>query len=86
MTTSCDPSGWNLRATYVALPEAFWEQAAPARFPTPELVAWNAPLVEELGLALATDGQERRAHLALFATGSWLPPGAIPIAQAYAGH
>jgi len=86
MTTSCDPSGWNLRATYAALPEAFWERALPARFPAPELVAWNTPLAEQLGLALATEGQDHRAHLARFATGAWLPPGAMPIAQAYAGH
>ncbi|MCE2883389.1 MAG: YdiU family protein [Planctomycetaceae bacterium] len=86
MTAPADPSGWNLRATYAALPDPFWERAEPARFPAPELVAWNAPLAESLGLAFPAGEPERRAHLARFATGAWLPPGAVPIAQAYAGH
>jgi uncharacterized protein YdiU (UPF0061 family) len=75
------PIAWNLEASYAALPEAFWAPAEPARFPQPELVVWNGALAEQLGLT-----GESRDELAQFATGQSLPPGAVPIAQAYAGH
>ncbi len=49
----------------------------------PTLLAWNAPLAEELGLGhLATNNQD----LAELFSGNRLPEGADPIALAYAGH
>jgi uncharacterized protein YdiU (UPF0061 family) len=55
-------------------------RALPDRAPAPQLLAFNRPLADALGLAL-TDA-EAEAWL----SGSALPPGADPIAQAYAGH
>jgi len=55
----------------------------PATAPSPRLLYLNRALVIELGLdAAALEGPEGAA---LFA-GNVLPPGAQPIAQAYAGH
>ena len=56
---------------------------APKAWPRPTLVRLNGPLAEELGLspaALATAG-----GVAMLA-GNAVPPGAQPLAQAYAGH
>ncbi len=48
--------------------------------PAPRLLVLNRPLADRLGLALTED--EARAWF----SGAELPPGADPIAQAYAGH
>ena len=76
-------SGWRLEHTYASLPELFYTDVAPTPVREPRIVAFNRALAEELGLdagALNTpDGA------AIFA-GNTLPPGARPIAQAYAGH
>lgn len=47
------------------------------------MVLLNEPLAESLGLDF--DGADERALAELFA-GNSLPPGSLPIAQAYAGH
>lgn len=55
----------------------------PARVPAPQLLFFNRPLAEELGLdAEALQGD---AGAAVF-SGNALPEGATPVAQAYAGH
>ena len=51
----------------------------PARAPAPKLLAFNAALAAELGLPEGLD------PAAVF-SGNEVPPGAEPIAQAYAGH
>ncbi|GAA4706620.1 YdiU family protein [Nocardioides conyzicola] len=56
-------------------------QAVPA--PAPNLLALNEPLAAELGLA--GDALRTADGLGLL-TGTVLPPGAHPVAQAYAGH
>lgn len=86
MSDTTHHAGWNLDASYARLPDAFWAEAAPARFPSPQLVVWNAPLARTLGIALQPLDIEQRAQCAQFATGALLPPNAVPIAQAYAGH
>jgi serine/tyrosine/threonine adenylyltransferase len=49
--------------------------------PDPALLVWNAPLARDLGLA---DGvRDRAAH---WLSGAEVPPGADPVALAYAGH
>ncbi len=53
----------------------------PARAPAPELVVYNPALAEALGL-----GPEVEAHAARWFSGAGLPPGAEPVALAYAGH
>ena len=76
-------SGWRLEHTYTELPQLFYLDAAPTPVGDPRLVAFNRPLAAMLGLdADALDGS---TGAAIFA-GNSLPPGARPIAQAYAGH
>lgn len=55
-------------------------RVAPDVAPAPRLLALNRPLADALGLTL-TD-----AEAADWFSGARLPPGADPIAQAYAGH
>lgn len=62
------------------LPGTFLRQA-PAPAPAPELLVWNAPLAAALGL-----GPEAEAEAARWFSGAVLPPGAEPLALAYAGH
>jgi uncharacterized protein YdiU (UPF0061 family) len=83
MTRELPDIGWKIEANYARLPSAFWEAASPARFPEPRPVVWNEALADELGLQTVELFEDDRAR---FATGQVLPPGAVPIAQAYAGH
>lgn len=75
--------GWRLEHSYATLPDLFHAEAAPTPVAAPEIVAFNAPLAAELGLN--ADVLDSAEGAALF-TGNTLPPGARPIAQAYAGH
>ena len=72
-----------LENSYARLPERFYARVEPAAVPAPALLAWNAPLAAELGLGELGGDEERLARL--FA-GNELPPGAEPVALAYAGH
>lgn len=75
--------GWRLEQTYAALSEFFYSPAQPVRVRQPRLVIFNRPLARELGLdpdAFTAD------DAALCFSGQVMPPGALPIAQAYAGH
>ena len=54
----------------------------PAIPPQPRLLAFNAPLAQEMGL----DVPALTAEAAELLSGARLPDGAEPIAQAYAGH
>lgn len=56
----------------------------PAKVPAPTLLYFNRALAEELGLDAETLAQPERGA-AVF-SGNEVPPGASPIAQAYAGH
>ncbi len=61
----------------------FFQRARPAPVREPRLVAFNRELAAELGL----DGDALDSELgARFFSGAELPPGAEPIAFAYAGH
>ena len=76
-------AGWRLEHTYASLPELFHTEVAPTPVREPRLVAFNRPLAEELGLDAGALNTPEGA--AIFA-GNALPPGARPLAQAYAGH
>jgi uncharacterized protein YdiU (UPF0061 family) len=88
--TATDPSpaqptsaGWQLDHSYAALPDLFFTNVMPTPVREPRLVILNHSLAADLGLdaaALAGPGGPE-----IFA-GNRLPPGARPIAQAYAGH
>jgi serine/tyrosine/threonine adenylyltransferase len=76
-------TGWHLEHTYTELPQLFYSHAAPTAVREPRLVAFNRPLAAMLGLE--ADGLDSPEGAAVFA-GNAVPPGARPIAQAYAGH
>jgi uncharacterized protein YdiU (UPF0061 family) len=75
--------GWRLEHTYATLPQLFYAPAVPVPVREPRLVAFNMELASTLGI----DPDRLTGHegAAIFA-GNALPPGALPIAQAYAGH
>jgi uncharacterized protein YdiU (UPF0061 family) len=70
-------------SSYASLPERFFARVAPTPILKPRLVKFNHVLAEDLNLSL--DGLDTHALGSLF-SGNVLPPGAIPIAMAYAGH
>jgi uncharacterized protein YdiU (UPF0061 family) len=74
---------WRFDNTYARLPGALFASARPAAFREPRASIVNHRLAEELGLDLGALPPDAAA--ALFA-GQCLPPGSLPIAQAYAGH
>jgi serine/tyrosine/threonine adenylyltransferase len=73
--------GWNLQHSYSQLPAALHTAVEPTPVKAPQMLIFNEALATELGLC--TEALKRRADL--FA-GNALPPGAKPLAQAYAGH
>ncbi|MEK3937183.1 YdiU family protein [Sporosarcina sp. FSL W7-1349] len=74
--------GWNFDNSYSRLPESFYTKIEPVPVNSPELVILNDALAESLGLDLAA---LRGEGTAIFA-GNQVLEGAIPLAQAYAGH
>ncbi|OLN23538.1 hypothetical protein BTO30_03685 [Domibacillus antri] len=76
-------AGWNLDNSYARLPKAFFSSLNPAPVSSPKLIIFNSRLAASLGLndeALQNSDGE-----AIFA-GNRIPDGALPLAQAYAGH
>lgn len=68
---------------YARLPARFFERFDPVPVKAPRLVAFNRPLAEALGFDLADFDAEEAA---VWFAGNVVPPGAEPLAQAYAGH
>ncbi|MGM0913357.1 MAG: protein adenylyltransferase SelO [Pseudomonadota bacterium] len=68
---------------YARLPERFYLRFDPVPVPEPRLVAFNRPLAEALGFDLEAFDEQRAAE---WFSGNVVPPGADPVAQAYAGH
>ncbi len=75
--------GWRFDNSYVRLPSAFFSRVRPTPVSRPHLVLFNRALSLDLGLDDATLSRPEAASI--FA-GNEIPPGADPIAQAYAGH
>lgn len=76
-------TGWNLDNSYARLPKSFFTRQNPTPVPSPKLIIFNDSLATSLGLnflALKSDD-----GTAVFA-GNKIPDGALPLAQAYAGH
>ncbi len=69
--------------SYARLPPDFFARLDPARVAAPRLIAFNAPLADELGLDL--HGADDTTLAAIF-SGNRLIDGMEPIAAAYAGH
>ncbi|WP_456390484.1 protein adenylyltransferase SelO [Profundibacter sp.] len=69
--------------TFARLPDAFYARISPNPVSAPKLVALNETLALELGLDVAQ--LQSRSGIAVL-SGSAVPEGAEPLAQAYAGH
>jgi uncharacterized protein YdiU (UPF0061 family) len=82
MHPTIQDAGWRFDNSYARLPEPLVAPERPTPVRDPALVVVNAPLAVELGL---DPDVLRDAGAAVFA-GNEIPPGAEPIAQAYAGH
>ena len=76
-------AGLTFDNSYLRLPDSFYRRTPPTPVASPELVAFNRRLAEELGLD--ADALSGPAGAAVF-TGNAMLDGAEPIATAYAGH
>lgn len=76
-------TGWNLENSYLELPEFFYSRINPKGVPSPQLVVLNNELAESLGLNLNELNTVEGLYIL---SGSSVPFGSVPIAQAYAGH
>lgn len=74
---------WNLDNSYARLPKSFFTRLNPTPVPSPKLVILNDTLAASLGLNVEKLKSEN--SVAVFA-GNQIPEGAMPLAQAYAGH
>jgi len=70
-------------SSYASLPERFFARVQPTQVAAPGLIKLNRALASDLDLDLS--GLDAPALANLF-SGNVLPPGAVPIAMAYAGH
>ena len=76
-------AGWNLDNSYARLPKSFFTTLNPIPVRSPKLIILNDPLATSLGLNVQVlQGEDGVAVLA----GNQIPEGALPLAQAYAGH
>lgn len=75
--------GWNLENTYMELPEFFYSKINLKPVKEPQIRVVN----EDLGKYLGLDPEYLKSPVGMgvFA-GNSVPPGAVPFAQAYAGH
>jgi len=69
--------------TYARLPDRFYARLTPAPASRPSLIRLNAPLAEALGL---DPGWLASPEGVAVLAGAAAPPGAEPLAMAYAGH
>lgn len=67
--------------TFARLSDAFYTAMPPSPVPQPDLIAFNAPLAEQIGISVGQPDE----MAAIFA-GNTVPDGADPLAQLYAGH
>ena len=75
---------WQWEHSYAELPSPCFSEAPPSPVPQPVPAVFNAAWAEELGLGELNDLPPET--LAEIFSGNQLPPGAKPIAMAYAGH
>jgi uncharacterized protein YdiU (UPF0061 family) len=74
---------WNFDNSYALLPGAFYSKQKPMPVRNPQLLLFNESLAEALGLS---GMQNNKTLTASQFSGNEIPPGAEPLAQAYAGH
>jgi len=75
--------GWNFDNTYANLPESLFSTPKLNPVRSPELIFFNDSLATSLGLK--AENLKREDGVAVLA-GNLVPEGALPLAQAYAGH
>lgn len=75
--------GFNFDNSYKDLPKTFYTRQNPAYVASPKLVILNNKLAGEIGLNIDNYSSE---EIAKIFSGTTIPKGAYPIAQAYAGH
>jgi uncharacterized protein YdiU (UPF0061 family) len=81
--TALNETGWNFDNSYARLPQSFFTRMSPPPAHSPQLNVLNEPLAISLGLNVqALQSADGAAMLA----GNEIPEGALPLAQAYAGH
>jgi len=78
-----DNTRWNFDNSYARLPEFFFTSLNPTPVRSPELIILNHSLASFLGLNV--QALENKDSVAVLA-GNQMPKGALPLAQAYAGH
>jgi uncharacterized protein YdiU (UPF0061 family) len=83
MTKETNDIGWNFDNSYSRLPKLFFSNLKPTPVRATELVILNCPLATTLGLN--SEALQRQEGIVTLA-GNQFPEGALPIAQAYAGH
>jgi len=83
MAKEINELGWNLDNSYARLPDLFFTRTDPTPVRSPKLIILNNRLATSLGLNLQE--LESENGVAVFA-GNRIPEGAMPLAQAYAGH
>jgi uncharacterized protein YdiU (UPF0061 family) len=76
-------TGWNFDNSYANLPQSFFASVNLNPVSSPKLIILNEPLAATLGINIqALKSEDGVATLA----GNEIPEGALPLAQAYAGH
>ena len=74
---------FNFDNTYINLPEIFYTELSPTPVRRPEMVIFNTPVAENMGLDFSGISTQEKATLF---SGNNMPEGSQPFAQAYAGH
>jgi uncharacterized protein YdiU (UPF0061 family) len=72
--------GWKWDHSYASLPDILLKRTLPTPVDDPRIIVFNQPLANQLGL-----DSSLAANASIF-VGNEIPEGALPIAQAYAGH
>jgi uncharacterized protein YdiU (UPF0061 family) len=75
--------GWNLDNSYARLPKPFFTNLNPTPVRSPKLIILNHSLATSLGLDVRA--LQREVGIQELA-GNQVPKGALPLAEAYAGH
>lgn len=76
-------AGWNLENSYARLPELFFTSQNPTPVRLPRLILLNDSLANSLGLDIQALQSPEGVQVLV---GNLIPEGAVPLAQAYAGH
>ena len=76
-------TGWNFDNSYARLPKTFYSTVNPTPVASPGLAILNGPLAERLGLDVCNLQTDEGIGVL---SGNRVPEGALPLAQAYAGH